>query len=37
MADAFLNNELGDGYEAWEGFYDYHKLGYDGPCSGCGA
>lgn len=29
MADAFLNNGLGDGYEDWDGFYDYHKLGYD--------
>lgn len=29
MADAFLENELGDGYEDWEGFYEYHKLGYD--------
>lgn len=29
MADAFLENSLGDGYEGWDGFYDYHKLGYD--------
>jgi ribose 5-phosphate isomerase B len=29
MADAFLEHHLGDGYEAWEGFYEYHKLGYD--------
>ncbi len=29
MADAFLDSELGDGYEDWEGFYEYHKLGYD--------
>lgn len=29
MADAFLNSNLGDGYEDWEGFYEYHKLGYD--------
>lgn len=29
MADAFLNHKLGDGYEDWDGFYDYHKLGYD--------
>lgn len=29
MADAFLENSLGDGYEDWDGFYEYHKLGYD--------
>ena len=29
MADAFLEHNLGDGYEDWEGFYEYHKLGYD--------
>jgi RpiB/LacA/LacB family sugar-phosphate isomerase len=29
MADAFLNHNLGDGYEEWEGFYEYHKFGYD--------
>ena len=29
MADAFLDHSLGDGYESWEGFYDYHKIGYD--------
>lgn len=29
MADAFLNSSLGDGYEDWDGFYDYHKLGFD--------
>ena len=29
MADAFLEHGLGDGYEGWEGFYEYHKLGYD--------
>lgn len=29
MADAFLENDLGDGYEDWDGFYEYHKLGYD--------
>ena len=29
MADAFLENSLGDGYENWEGFYEYHKLAYD--------
>ena len=27
MADAFLENNLGDGYN--QGFYDYHKLAYD--------
>lgn len=29
MADAFLDSSLGDGYEGWEGFYDYHRVGYD--------
>ena len=29
IADAFLEHNLGDGYEKWEGFYDYHKLAYD--------
>ena len=29
MADAFLEHRLGDGYEDWEGFYEFHKLGYD--------
>lgn len=29
MADAFLEHNLGDGYEQWEGYYDYHKLAYD--------
>ncbi|NYF16621.1 ribose 5-phosphate isomerase B [Microbacterium sp. AK009] len=29
MADAFLENALGDGYEEWDGFYEYHKLGFD--------
>ena len=33
MADAFLENNLGDGYENWDGFYEYHKLGYD-ECEG---
>ncbi len=28
MADAFLEASLGDGYEDWEGFYDYHEIGY---------
>ena len=29
MADAFLNSGLGDGYEDWDGFYEYHKIGFD--------
>lgn len=29
MADAFLENNLGDGYEDWDGFYEFHKLAYD--------
>ena len=29
IADAYLNAELGSGYEWWEGFYEFHKLGYD--------
>ncbi len=29
MAEAFLTHELGDGYEHWEGFYEYHKRGFD--------
>ncbi len=29
MADAFLESSLGDGYEEWDGFYEYHRLGYD--------
>lgn len=29
MAQAFLEADLGDGYEEWEGFYEYHKLGFD--------
>ncbi|MFV0451544.1 MAG: RpiB/LacA/LacB family sugar-phosphate isomerase [Propioniciclava sp.] len=28
MADAFLDTSLGDGYEDWEGFYEYHRVGY---------
>ncbi|MGV8846837.1 RpiB/LacA/LacB family sugar-phosphate isomerase [Tessaracoccus sp.] len=28
MADAFLEASLGDGYEDWEGFHDYHQIGY---------
>lgn len=29
MAEAFLETELGDGYEHWDGFLEYHRLGYD--------
>jgi RpiB/LacA/LacB family sugar-phosphate isomerase len=29
MADAFLGNNLGDGYEWWANFYEFHKLAYD--------
>ncbi|MHA6512892.1 RpiB/LacA/LacB family sugar-phosphate isomerase [Tessaracoccus sp. Z1128] len=29
MADAFLEHSLGDGYEEWDGFYEYHLIGYD--------
>lgn len=29
MADAFLESSLGDSYEEWDGFYDYHRIGYD--------
>jgi RpiB/LacA/LacB family sugar-phosphate isomerase len=29
MADAFLDHSLGDGYEDWDGFYEYHRIGYD--------
>ena len=29
MADAFLEHKLGDGYEDWDGFYEYHKIGHD--------
>ncbi len=29
MADAFLEHSLGDHYEHWQGFYEYHKIGYD--------
>lgn len=29
MADAFLNHNLGDGYEDWENFYEFHKLAVD--------
>lgn len=29
MADAFLEHNMGDGYEDWENFYEFHKLAYD--------
>lgn len=29
MADAFLEGSLGDGYQDWDGFFEYHKLGFD--------
>jgi len=29
MAAAFLDHNLGDGYEDQKGFYEYHKLAYD--------
>lgn len=29
MADAFLEHNLGDGYEDWKNFYEFHKLAYD--------
>lgn len=29
MADAFLDSSFGEGYENWEGFYEYHKLGFE--------
>ena len=29
MADAFLENNFGDGYENWGNFYEFHKLAYD--------
>lgn len=29
MADAFLESELGSGYEDWEGFLEYHRIGFD--------
>lgn len=28
MADAFLESSLGDGYEDWDGFYEYHLRGW---------
>lgn len=29
MADAFLDTKLGDGYEDWDGFLEYHLIGFD--------
>ena len=29
MADAFLEHNMGDGYEDWKNFYEFHKLAYD--------
>lgn len=29
IADAYLNNELGSGYECWPNFYEFHKLAID--------
>lgn len=29
IADAFLNNSLGGGYEWWPNFYEFHKLACD--------
>jgi ribose 5-phosphate isomerase B len=29
IADAYLENNLGDGYENWDGFYEFHKFAYD--------
>ncbi len=29
IADAFLEHDLGDGYENWPNFYEFHKLAYD--------
>ncbi|HTN54713.1 MAG TPA: RpiB/LacA/LacB family sugar-phosphate isomerase [Microbacterium sp.] len=29
MADAFLENSFGDGYEDWDGFAEYHRIGFD--------
>lgn len=29
MADAFLTAQLGEGYEDWDGFLEYHQIGYD--------
>jgi ribose 5-phosphate isomerase B len=29
IADAYLEHNLGDGWEDWEGFYEFHKLAID--------
>jgi ribose 5-phosphate isomerase B len=29
IADAFLEHNLGDGYEDWKNFYEFHKLSID--------
>ena len=29
IADAFLEHNLGDGYEDWKNFYEFHKLAID--------
>lgn len=29
IAEAYLNNNLGDGYEWWHNFYEFHKLAID--------
>lgn len=29
IAEAFLNNSLGSGYEWWDTFYEYHKFAHD--------
>ena len=29
IAEAFLTHHLGDGYEWWPNFYEFHKLAYD--------
>ncbi len=29
IADAFLEHNMGDGYEWWPNFYEFHKLAYD--------
>ena len=29
IADAYLSNNLGDGYEWWPNFYEFHKLAID--------
>jgi len=29
IVDAYLNNELGSGYEWWHNFYEFHKLAID--------